>query len=54
MCDSCEIIIDKNTHVLYCSPYQELRRDSYLNSDSDLANYLQQVLLLRTKLRLTR
>ena len=54
LCDSCESSIDENTHVLTCISYKELREGLRLDSDDDLAWYLQQVLEMRTKLRLTR
>ena len=54
MCDSCESAIDHNSHVLYCPSYAALRQDKDLNSDSDLADYLQNVLEIRTELRLNR
>ena len=54
LCDSCESAIDSNSHVLYCPSYSDLRQDKNMNNDSDLANYLQKVLEIRTKLRLNR
>ena len=41
LCDSCESKIDQNSHVLYCPSYTSLRKGKSLNSDSDLAQYLQ-------------
>ena len=54
LCDSCESEIDLSTHVLYCPSYATLRENRCLNNDSDLAQYLQKVLEIRTKLRLNR
>ena len=54
LCDSCETEQDENTHVLYCSSYQDLRAGKDLQSDHDLACYLQKVMQIRTKLRLSR
>ena len=54
MCDSCEREIDCHSHVLFCPAYSELREGKHLNSDSDLANYLQKVLEIRTELRLNK
>ena len=52
LCDSCESEIDVNTHVLFCPSYAKLREDKNLHDDSDLAEYLQKVLEIRSKLRL--
>ena len=54
LCDSCETEVDHHTHVLYCPAYSVLREDKNLNSDSDLAIYLQNVLDIRNKLRLNK
>ena len=54
LCDSCESEIDQNTHVLFCSSYSALREGKDLNNDAHLAQYLQSVLEIRTKLRLDR
>ena len=54
MCDSCENEVDTNSHVLFCPSYSVLREGKNLNSDSDLANYLQKVLDIRSKLRLNK
>ena len=54
LCDSCESEIDHNSHVLFCPSYSVLREDKNLNDDSHLAEYLQKVLEIRTRLRLNR
>ena len=54
MCDSCESKVDDLSHVLFCPSYAALREDKRLNNDSDLANYLQKVLDIRTNLRLNK
>ena len=54
LCDSCESEVDLNSHVLYCPSYSALRHEKNLNNDSHLAEYLQQVLEIRSKLRLNR
>ena len=54
MCDSCETSQDVSSHVLYCPSYSDLRVGKDLQSDEDLAIYLQKVLLIRSKLRLLR
>ena len=54
MCDSCESESDVSTHVLFCPAYAEIRKNKSLNSDSDLCEYLNRVLEIRTELRLNR
>ena len=54
LCDSCESEVDHCTHVLFCPSYANLRADKDMNSDTDLAQYLQRVLDIRTNLRLNR
>ena len=54
LCDSCESEIDHHSHVLFCPAYSGLREDRNLNSDTDLAHYLQRVLEIRTELRLNK
>ena len=54
LCDSCEREVDQNSHVLFCPSYQELRDGKNLQNDQDLAYYLQKVLAVRSKLRLSR
>ena len=54
MCDSCETEIDHSSHVLFCHAYSELRQGKNLNNNSDICEYLQKVLKIRTNLRLQR
>ena len=54
LCDSCESEIDENTHVLFCPSYSDLREEKNLQNDAHVAEYLQKVLEIRTKLRLNR
>ena len=54
ICDSCESATDENSHALYCPAYSDLRDGKNLQNDADLALYLQKVVLIRTKLRLSR
>ena len=53
-CDSCESEIENSTHVLFCPVLPVLREHKCHNSDSDLCEYLQKVLEIRTNLRLNR
>ena len=53
-CDSCQSEVDENTHVLHCESYKDLRVGMDLQSDTNLGQYLQKVLLIRTRLKLTR
>ena len=54
MCDSCESAQEDNLHVLHCESYKDLRKEKDLNNNKDLCIYLQKVLHIRTKLRLTK
>ena len=54
LCDSCETKIDENTHILHCPSYFLLRQNRNINDDTDLAEYLREVLEIRGKLRLNR
>ena len=55
LCDSCETASDDNTHALYyCPAYSDLRAGKDLQNDADLALYLQKVVHIRAKLRLSR
>ena len=50
LCDSCESESEDSTHILNCPAYAHLRVNKSLNSDKDLAKYLQKVLEIRTEL----
>ena len=54
MCDSCMSKIDQNTHVLFCPSYSVLREGKSLNNDTDLAEYLQIVIEIRSNLDINR
>ena len=54
LCDSCESKIDETSHILNCPSYSLLRKDRNINNDTHLAEYLKEVLEIRTKLRLNR
>ena len=49
-CSGCMSKIDTMSHVLWCSAYSNLRENKDINSDKDLASYLEQVLKIRSKL----
>ena len=53
-CDSCESESESNSHILYCPAYAKIRENMSLQSDSNLCEYLKQVLEIRTSLRLIR
>ena len=40
------------SHVLWCPSYSELRLNRNLDEDKDLARYLHEVMLIRTKLNI--
>ena len=50
MCDSCQTKIDSMKHVLWCPSYSELRAGKNMDDDHDLARYLHDVMLIRSKL----
>ena len=55
LCDSCESESEESTtHILFCPAYSLIRENKQLNNDTHLAEYLQQVLEIRTRLRLNR
>lgn len=49
LCGSCERSIDSMGHVLWCPSYQELRSGKDLKNDKDLAKYLHDVLIIRSR-----
>ena len=49
LCRSCERSIDSMGHVLWCPSYQELRSGKDLKNDKDLAKYLHDVLIIRSR-----
>jgi hypothetical protein len=49
-CDSCQTSIDSMNHVLWCPSYRELRVGKHLDDNSDVATYLHDVMLIRSKL----
>ena len=53
-CDSCQTSIESQNHVLWCPAYQELREGKNINNDKDLINYMQKVITIREKLKLTK
>ena len=61
-CDSCSSLldpdsqnnIDSQSHILWCPAYKKLREGKSLNSDKDMINYFRQVMLIRSKLKLTK
>ena len=51
-CDSCQRNIDSMNHVLWCPSYSELRINRNLDDDKDLARYLHDVMIIRSKLNI--
>ena len=49
-CDSRGTAIETQSHILWCPAYQELRAGKSINSDSDLVNYITDVLKIRVNL----
>ena len=46
--------IETQSHILYCEAYSELRAGKDLNSDTDLVQYMKNVLIIREKLNLNK
>ena len=53
-CDSCQSSIDTQDHILWCPSYSELREGKDINKDSDLIEYMKNVLKIRDKLDITK
>ena len=51
-CDSCQTSIDSMSHVLWCPSYSELRTGKDMKNDQDMATYLHNVMLIRSKLEI--
>ena len=54
LCDSCQTSIDSMNHVMWCPSYRELRVDRNMDDDNDVARYLHDVMVIRSKLDLQR
>ena len=52
-CDSCQTCIETQEHVLICPAYAELREGKDIKNDRDLVNYMQKVMIIRDKLKIT-
>ena len=51
-CNSCCSNIDTMSHVLWCPAYANLRENRDIDSNKDLANYLLEVLKIRSNLNI--
>ena len=54
LCDSCQISIESQSHIMWCPAYSELRAGKNINDDKDLIEYVKKVLKIREKLNLTK
>ena len=52
LCDSCQTSIDSMNHVMWCPSYSELRAGKNMDDDQDVARYLHDVMMIRSKLDL--
>ena len=43
-CDSCQSAIDTQSHILWCLAYKLLRAGKSMSNDTDLVNYIQNVM----------
>ena len=46
--------IESQSHILYCDAYADLRADRDISNNSDLVEYMKNVLTIREKLGLTK
>ena len=53
-CDSCQIAIETQNHILWCPSYSELREGKDLNNDVDVIEYFQKVIKIRDKLKINK
>ena len=53
-CDSCQTSVDSMGHVMWCPSYSDLRADKDMDDDRDVARYLHDVMIIRSKLELQR
>ena len=54
-CSSCMSgHIESQSHILYCDAYADLRADRDISNNSDLVEYMKNVLTIREKLGLTK
>ena len=61
-CDSGSSLLDPDSHnniniqshILWCPAYRKLREGKSLDNDKDIVNYFRQVMLTRSKLKLTK
>ena len=54
LCDSCQLCVDSQSHILYCPAYQQLREGKSLSSDQDMVSYFKEILAIRLKLNLNK
>ena len=52
LCDSCCSSIETQSHMLFCPAYSTLREGKDLSNDDHLTGYIQNVMQIRTKLKL--
>ena len=52
LCDSCCSSIETQSHLLFCPAYSTLREGKDLSNDDHLIGYIQNVMQIRTKLKL--
>ena len=53
-CERSQSCIETQEHVLVCPAYADLREGKDIQSDKDLVSYMQGVMLIRDKLRITK
>ena len=50
-CDGCRRTVESQPHILHCPAYKTLREGRDVNVDKDLIKYVQDVLVVREKMR---
>ena len=53
-CDSCQTAIDTQSHIIWCPSYSKLRAGKDIKNDSDLIEYVKNVMKIREKLNITK
>ena len=49
ICEACEVCVETQDHILFCSAYHDLRVDRDINNDLDLVDYVREVMKRRDK-----
>ena len=50
-CEGCKSAVETQSHIMYCPAFANLREGKNIDSDLDLVQYFNQVMILRLKLQ---